>query len=61
MEPSPLISGVTSSTYKWVLGSHGNKGYAFVNMVSSLESIGRVPWAALGAMWPAALAYVMAL
>jgi hypothetical protein len=34
---------VTFPTCQWVLGSHENKVYAFVNMASSLESIGRVP------------------
>lgn len=43
-ELSPQPQGVTPPTNQWVLGSHDNKGYAFVNMVFSLESIGRVSW-----------------
>jgi hypothetical protein len=36
--------GMTSSTYQWVSGSHNNEGYTFVHM-TTLESIGRAPWA----------------
>lgn len=42
----PMVRGVVtatsrgdSRTYQWVLGSHDNKGYAFDNIVSSLESL----------------------
>jgi hypothetical protein len=40
---SLALGVIASSTYQWVLGSHNNKGYAFVNM-ASLESIGRSSW-----------------
>jgi hypothetical protein len=40
----PRSWGVTSSTYQWVSGSYNNEGYTFVNM-TSLEYIGRAPWA----------------
>jgi hypothetical protein len=43
--PTP---GVTYSTYHWVSGSRNNKGYAFVNILSSWKSIGGIPWAVPG-------------
>jgi hypothetical protein len=52
---------VISSTYQCVLGSHHNKGFAVVNMVSSLESIGRVPWGALEVAWHDVPAYTQSL
>jgi hypothetical protein len=40
---SPTRGGVTS-TRQWVSGRHNDEGYAFANM-TSLETIGGVPWA----------------
>jgi hypothetical protein len=40
----PQLREVTSSTHQLVSRSHNDEGYAFINM-TSLESIGRVPWA----------------
>jgi hypothetical protein len=38
-----------------------NKGYVVVNMVSSLESIGRVPWGAIEVAWHATPTYAQPL
>jgi hypothetical protein len=57
----PHHQGVTPPTYQWVLGSHDNKGYAFVHMVSSLDSIGRVQWGTPESSWLTAPAYTQSL
>jgi hypothetical protein len=40
--------GVTYSTCHWVSESRNNKGYAFVNILSSWKSIGGIPWVVPG-------------